>query len=60
MTHILMNGAEASRIAAAAGRADFLVCSSPEARVRLSAFLAEKVTPVAGGPSWTVGVLAER
>ena len=59
ITHILVNGAEANRIAAADGRADFLACSSTEARLRLDQFLANGVTPVAGGRSWKIGVLSE-
>ena len=47
------------RAAAADGRADFLACSSAEARVRLDQFLADGVIPVAGGRSWKIGVLSE-
>jgi hypothetical protein len=58
VTHLLWNGAEAERIANAEGRADFLACSSAEARARLDRFLAEKVTPVAAGRTWEIGALA--
>lgn len=59
ITHILVNDAEANRIAAADGRADFLACSSAEARVRLDQFLADGVTPVTSGRSWKIGALSE-
>jgi hypothetical protein len=60
VTHLLWNGAEAERIAAAEGRPDFLACPSAEARARLDRFLAEDVTPVAAGRSWEIGALARR
>ena len=58
VTHLLWNGAEAERIAAAEGRPDYLACSSPEARARLERFLAEEVRPIAAGPTWEIGALA--
>jgi hypothetical protein len=58
ITHILWNGAEADRIAAAEGRADFLACSSYEASARLDQFLADGVVPVAAGRWWKIGAVA--
>jgi hypothetical protein len=60
VTHLLWNGAEAERIAAAEGRSDFLDCPSTEARARLERFLAEELRPVASGRSWEIGALTRR
>jgi hypothetical protein len=60
VTHLLWNGAEAERIAAAEGRPEFLACSTTEARARLERFLSEEVTPVASGRTWEIGALARR
>jgi hypothetical protein len=59
VSHLLWNAAEADRIAAAAGRTDYLACSSPEIRVRLDRFLVERVAPVATGRTWEIGALVE-
>ena len=58
VTHLLWNGAEAQRIAAAEGRPDFLACKSIEARARLDRFLSEGVTPLAAGATWEIGAVA--
>jgi hypothetical protein len=60
ITHVLWNGAEAERIAAAEGRTDYLACSSSDARARLDRFLADEIRPVADGPWWKIGVLTPR
>jgi hypothetical protein len=58
ITHILWNGAEADRIAAAAGRSDYLACSSPEARDRLDRFLIDELSAVASGSWWEIAALS--
>jgi hypothetical protein len=60
VTHILWNGAEAERIAAAEGRTDYLACSSANARGRLDRFLSEEIQSVVDGPWWKIGVLTPR
>jgi hypothetical protein len=57
ITHLLWNAAEADRIASAAGRAEYLACSSPEARSRLDQFLSDEITVVASGPWWEIRAL---
>ncbi|MEE4272567.1 MAG: hypothetical protein V2I67_12885 [Thermoanaerobaculales bacterium] len=57
VTHLLVNHAEARRIATAEGREHYLECSGPDAQRILARFLAEYTRPVADGEWWEVAAL---
>lgn len=54
ITHLLINHAEARRIAAAEGRDRYLECADSEAEARLGRFLGDFTTTTAAGPWWEI------
>lgn len=54
ITHLLINDAEARRIAGAEHREHYLECATPEAQTRLDRFLIDFTGPVAAGPWWRI------
>ncbi len=59
VTHILWNQAEATRLAEAGGRAEYLECPTEEARQRLDRFLADHTRPFADGRWWEIRSLVK-
>jgi hypothetical protein len=57
VTHLLLNRAEADRIAVADGRDRYLACATPEAEDRLKRFFDGHTSPIASGGWWEISAL---
>ncbi|MCU0303904.1 MAG: hypothetical protein MUC56_07600 [Thermoanaerobaculales bacterium] len=58
VTHVLVNRTEGRRIAAAAGRQQYLECSSPDSQRRLRGFFETHTSVVAAGEWWEISALS--